>query len=358
MDSVLGISKIDPRSDDGFVSDVLCSQCNSVAQALRKIQAGPALELISVKHHLNIANLKKSAQGGCHLCARLAAIENSSQATSDLPLYAEYKIKILRGHENKFQLMLQTDGENGRIFYLVLEHGKAMDQTNTTLRHQNTDAPPVLALGKDWLMTCRKMHRHCSQREMAWDHDDVPTRSKYKPTRLVHVKGTTERPTAHLIPSNSLPGHVEYLTLSHCWGGANIHRLTTNTLEEHLSAIDVDLLPQNFWDALKITISLGFQYIWIDSFCIIQDSEEDWNRESAMMGDVYRYSTCTIASVAARDSHGGCFQHRSARDFMPCQIVPDTTWGGAYSSRVGPDNRSICTRVHGSCKKGVCLSGL
>jgi len=42
-------------------------------------------------------------------------------------------------------------------------------------------------------------------------------------------------------------------------------------------------LCQNFKDAITVTRHLGFQYIWIDSLCIIQDSFDDWDKESAQM---------------------------------------------------------------------------
>jgi hypothetical protein len=48
---------------------------------------------------------------------------------------------------------------------------------------------------------------------------------------------------------------------------------------------------------------LGLSYIWIDSLCIVQDVETDWQRESAKMADIYANSALTIAaSLAAQDS--------------------------------------------------------
>lgn len=40
-------------------------------------------------------------------------------------------------------------------------------------------------------------------------------------------------------------------------------------------------LARNFNDALHIFRQFGIQYLWIDSLCIIQDSAEDWEVESA-----------------------------------------------------------------------------
>jgi hypothetical protein len=50
------------------------------------------------------------------------------------------------------------------------------------------------------------------------------------------------------------------------------------------------MLPKMFQDAVFITRQLEIKYLWINSLCIIQDSQEDWSQEAAKMGDVYRYA--------------------------------------------------------------------
>lgn len=56
---------------------------------------------------------------------------------------------------------------------------------------------------------------------------------------------------------------------------------------------------------------LGVRYIWIDSLCIIQDSEEIWLEQSALMGQIYSNSFCNIAAAHASDSRQGCFIDRN-----------------------------------------------
>lgn len=38
-------------------------------------------------------------------------------------------------------------------------------------------------------------------------------------------------------------------------------------------------LPKTFRDALQFIKAIGISFIWIDSFCIIQDSVKDWEFE-------------------------------------------------------------------------------
>ncbi|KAK2050895.1 HET-domain-containing protein, partial [Colletotrichum caudatum] len=103
-----------------------------------------------------------------------------------------------------------------------------------------------------------------------------------------------------------------YTTLSHCWGPRPVIRTTSRTIDDHLGALPLDGLPPTFRDAVSITRSLGIRYVWIDSLCIVQDSEEDWELESARMGAVYASSYLTIAASASPDSTGGCFAPRRA----------------------------------------------
>lgn len=42
--------------------------------------------------------------------------------------------------------------------------------------------------------------------------------------------------------------------------------------------------------------------LWIDSLCIVQDDEKDWEQESARMHAVYASAYCTIAATSALDS--------------------------------------------------------
>jgi hypothetical protein len=48
-------------------------------------------------------------------------------------------------------------------------------------------------------------------------------------------------------------------------------------------------------EAVRIKSHIGYQYLWIDSLCIIQDLPSDWEKEAASMAAVYGNSTCNIA---------------------------------------------------------------
>jgi hypothetical protein len=66
-----------------------------------------------------------------------------------------------------------------------------------------------------------------------------------------------------------------------------------------MSRINVDALLPTFRDAITITRAMNIRYLWIDSLCIIQDSLDDWTRESSKMWDVYRHSHLTIVAAGS-----------------------------------------------------------
>ncbi|KAK3938227.1 heterokaryon incompatibility, partial [Diplogelasinospora grovesii] len=100
------------------------------------------------------------------------------------------------------------------------------------------------------------------------------------------------------------------VALSHCWCK---HRLLTTRKEnisEHCKEIQFASLPETFQDAVTVTRTLGVQYLWIDSLCIIQDDPDDWRRGSVQMGSIYRDAAITIAASGAKDGTEGCFMPR------------------------------------------------
>jgi hypothetical protein len=101
-----------------------------------------------------------------------------------------------------------------------------------------------------------------------------------------------------------------YLTLSYCWGKIKLFKLTRENLADLEIVIPDESLCQTFQDALYITRSLGYEYIWIDSLCIFQDSIEYWRIESTKMCSVYSGSVLNLAASGAKDGTEGCLLDR------------------------------------------------
>ncbi len=48
------------------------------------------------------------------------------------------------------------------------------------------------------------------------------------------------------------------------------------TLDRLTEGIEISELAQTFQDAILRARALGIHFMWIDSLCIFQDSQEDW----------------------------------------------------------------------------------
>ncbi|KAI1080326.1 HET-domain-containing protein [Whalleya microplaca] len=146
---------------------------------------------------------------------------------------------------------------------------------------------------RPWIENCETDHLKCK----------APLSNL--PTRVVDVGAEGEEP--RLVVTAGEIGR--YLALSHCWrpNPDGVIRTKTATIEEHQRCIPMARLSNTFRSAVEITRSLGIQYLWIDSLCIIQDDVDDWERESVKMGSIYSSAFAKIAASASPDPKTGCF---------------------------------------------------
>jgi hypothetical protein len=100
----------------------------------------------------------------------------------------------------------------------------------------------------------------------------------------------------------------QYVALSYCWGNTTDDAAITTeeNIGQRLQGIAIQSLPKTIQNAITITRQLGVQYLWVDALCIIQRSEEDWQRECSNMSQIYRNALFTIAASASDNSQGGC----------------------------------------------------
>jgi Heterokaryon incompatibility protein (HET) len=187
------------------------------------------------------------------------------------------------------------------------------------------DLDSSVELSSRWLDECQFNHNKCR---------GAPRDDKFLPTRLIDVgePGKNVEPLLYVPDGNEKCPAEHYMTLSHCWGpkeiAEKVPRLLLANLKDRMTQIVTSDLPATFQHAIAITRKLGIRYLWIDSLCIIQDSDEqsDWLRESARMGDVYANSYCNIAATAAKDGTMGCFSERNPILVNPLRI--EVSWSG------------------------------
>lgn len=161
----------------------------------------------------------------------------------------------------------------------------------------------------------------------------------------------------HLIQTNG--GHYDYATLSYCWGKADpVWQCTRSNVDQYLSRIDCKRLPATICNSIVIAAKLGIRYLWIDSLCIIQDSDLDWTTEAAKMGAIYHQSVVTIAAANSSDSGGGCFNTISHPRFGEATQFPKSRLQLERTSR--EDQRPDVVSLHPEDRGNglVCLESL
>lgn len=134
----------------------------------------------------------------------------------------------------------------------------------------------------------------------------------FLPTRLIHVDAyTPDSLDVRLLHRSSVPPGSKYNALSYCRGDHRPSCITfSSNIQRQIERISWSALPATFQHAVDFTRSLGVQYLWIDSVCIIQQepgkfcevAERDWAEESATMFHVYKNAYVTLAALYGYDS--------------------------------------------------------
>lgn len=321
----------------------LCSRCRlfiqrsnllaKVETTCRELQDPDLYRVERYLHSESLRDLETSRRDGCHFCTLLwqdilcRCVENMSMNQNGpihiLDLFTslewntavevEVKVTSTRDYVLLKVGRVPVSGCYSALATICLRQTSSSRIDHSSQLSISTASNAAFKLARGWFGWCRMTHEKCT---------DPGNEQPKLPTRLVYVgKQLPLEPQLQLsteLTESKKP--VEYLALSHCWGTAKFLTLRTSNIDEFRLGIPWERLSRTFQDAIITTARLGFSYIWIDSLCIIQDSREDWERESLAMTDVYRNAQCTIAAAGARDGNGGCFVTRNPLVYIPCKI--------------------------------------
>ncbi len=152
--------------------------------------------------------------------------------------------------------------------------------------------------------------------------DDVRQRHEFQPTRILDLKDKKIR--LDIEPSNRIG--ERYASLTHRWSlkPETMPRLNPEILREWCQGINPAILTPTFREAVEVARKLDIRYLWIDSLCIQQTGhgwKEDWMREAAVMGEVYRHAFLNIQ--AGRDAEAlemGLFRAPADRNVDPFTV--------------------------------------
>ncbi|QPC74132.1 hypothetical protein HYE68_004884 [Fusarium pseudograminearum] len=145
--------------------------------------------------------------------------------------------------------------------------------------------PPKLdvALPRIWIDYCMSNHK------------DTPCASQGAPMRGLKLVDCRNNEVVFVDDLNAET--IEYVTLSYVRGTPTDDEWDHKGLPEEL--------PPLLTDAISVTKSLGFRYLWIDRFCFPQFSAVERRRQLDKMGEIYARSALTIIVAAGQGVQDG-----------------------------------------------------
>jgi hypothetical protein len=185
--------------------------------------------------------------------------------------------------------------------------------------------------------TCISQHNECSK-------------GTYQPKRLIDISGSSYR----LIEPEGRTLGI-YAALSYSWGDKGFAMTKTETYEERKLGFPKDIMPTFFRDAAMVARSLDIKYLWVDTLCIIQDSKDDWEEQSANMGDIFQSAAITIAASSLAHPGVSLFSMRKPH-YEAVEFCSDTK--GVFDGIVFKARKKIMSGIHAKTGRSLDIDPL
>ncbi|KAF4946660.1 hypothetical protein FGADI_11008 [Fusarium gaditjirri] len=151
------------------------------------------------------------------------------------------------------------------------------------------------SVARDWITLCRKNHLgECNPRKAA----PVP-----------HFF-LIECSTRQIVEQNESQskGPPPYVALSYVWGQSQGSQQPPprQKQQEILEGKGGGIVEAAIEDAIRVTLELGYGYLWVDRYCIVQTGDEAVKQEQLQhMHLVYANAEVTLIAAAGEDSSAG-----------------------------------------------------
>ncbi|KAG9188067.1 hypothetical protein G6011_01990 [Alternaria panax] len=183
----------------------------------------------------------------------------------------------------------------------MLAHQGGIDTHDHSHGHgRNIESDASLASARTWLDECSCTHGAC--------HHVATRDASTLPTRLIEILPNGQTGIrAKVVQTNGIEPttkKVEYVALSHVWSHIQ-PLLSSATISSMQTELPLQILPIAVAKAIAATQSLGYKYLWVDSLCVLQDSEEDKERECKSMASIFRNATLTVVLDQLTDDKVG-----------------------------------------------------
>ncbi|KAI0751629.1 HET-domain-containing protein [Daedaleopsis nitida] len=238
------------------------------------------------------SQVQLSSEGGCHWCKLLLAARTEAVAQETLEVTVGFRtLRLLIGDTPHSMYYVSADPEDPAAAVIVSRPPIV-----------KLNSPTTHSLATNCLTDCIRKHPRCPA-------PHTPT----LPTRVIDCADPS-KPVLHLSNGERAP----YLALSYVRGVQDLLATTTKNIDTFLHGIEVGRIPQTIKDAINTAHAHGVRYLWVDSLCILQDSEADRVREISEIRAIYRNAYFTIVAASSHNVNEGFLHDRQA---SPLDVV-------------------------------------
>ena len=202
----------------------------------------------------------------CRLCVVSSTIirEGSSIGTKKWNDCSYLAIEVKRPNHDSYRLLTEN---NLYIALLKDIHREYVGTTRVSPDEVNYE------FIKEAMATCQEKHENC----------------RYPRARNVADLQVIDCRTGAVIAA---PEDCQYLALSYVWGNSS----TNTTKSAGFTAV--------IHDSIKVTMSLGYHYLWVDRLCILNGAAHKMQMINAM-DQIYSNASATIVAAAGEDADYG-----------------------------------------------------
>ncbi|KAI0166628.1 heterokaryon incompatibility protein-domain-containing protein [Xylariaceae sp. FL1272] len=282
---VLTTAKTATKLDERVVTKVgtncmgnVCAMCRLFATIVSKEDADPLLgnSILAPRQEDHFNGSPRNTLGiwAVNILGREArdkALDYAeSQHTMALTVHRNWHYR----HEKERRNMNIADYRNGPGLVMLVDRHDQKSERRIIVDHEfNSDA------ARNWIQECLRFHVDCSISE----HRPLPQ-------QVINCKSGRVIKT----PSGAI-----YTALSYVWGDSGS--------SQRSSSLELSDAPRVIKDAVDVTMSLGYQYLWVDKLCVHQNNPVLQAQQIATMDEVYENAVVTIVdAVGEHDQHGLC----------------------------------------------------
>lgn len=287
----------------------------------------------------------------CILCQLLKAVAPTGPSRGELHIVSrnldETECRLILGDPRSSATLLSV-GEDLTTYDMSAKFLCLQSDVSPTINILDSHSIDFKLLPR-WLSLCLNNHdEHCS----------LETRPGISGLRVINV---------HTRRLEAAAENVRYTALSYVWGQSPKQTpnssLDSSTTPAATSPEDTDKLPDSLpttiKDAISVTDTLGFDYLWIDRYCVPQDEANAKEKHDQInrMDQIYRNAEVTIIAAAGEGPEHGLpgmgstprmaqpwariGKHTLISTMMrPSQLVKNSRW----SSRAWTYQEGMCSR--------------